>query len=605
MKRIVLLIFMISHLTMFSQEFLLPLQTNGTLEKNKKSFLIKSNTVTLPFLDDFSVLGPYPNSELWQDNHVFINRTYPVNPISLGVATFDGLDSLGYPYDISSNLDGYTADYLTSKPIDLSSLNKAFLIFYYQPKGIGDTPQPEDKFYLHFLTNSLTWVVIDSLEVDTVVSNFRKYTVIIDSSVFLHANFQFRFMNKATLSGNYDHWHIDYVKLDEFLASIDTSELNDVSFVYNSPSFLSRYREMPWGHFKNNISQELVDSINIKLRNNNAEEGLDYIYEVEEIGGSHYTIYPSIPPRHVDVWHYNDSGLYSFTSPPVTVIDSVFSSNVNSFASDSVSFLIRHIISPDTSTEIQSNDTLEHIQNFNSHFAYDDGSAEFAYGINTSGAMGAYQFKANRPDKLRAIQIYFPQMLDTVSSIDFYLTVWEDNNGKPGNIIYSSLENPKHTARSRYHHYYLDSILELPTGIFYVGWEQISVDPLNIGLDRNSPSNDYMFYNLGSSNPWYNSQFPGAWMIRPVLNNDSIFLSTYNSFSSLKIYPNPSRGCINIEFNFAGEKQIFLYNVNGKLIYSYVTLENHINIQEKFSSGLYLIKITTQQESFYEKIIVQ
>ena len=79
---------------------------------------------------------------------MFINRNYPINPISLGVATFDGLDSLGYPYDIMSNLDGKPADYLTSKPIDLSSVNKAFLLFYYQPKGIGDMPQTEDKLYL-------------------------------------------------------------------------------------------------------------------------------------------------------------------------------------------------------------------------------------------------------------------------------------------------------------------------------------------------------------------------------------------------------------------------------------------------------------------------
>ena len=81
------------------------------------------------------------------------------------------------------------------------------------------------------------------------------------------------------------------------------------------------------------------------------------------------------------------------------------------------------------------NDTLYHIQNFHFHFAYDDGTAESAYGINVNGAKLAYEFKLNRPDTLRAVQMYFPQMLDTLNDVDFYLTVWEEDNGNPGNII--------------------------------------------------------------------------------------------------------------------------------------------------------------------------
>ena len=75
-------------------------------------------------------------------------------------------------------------------------------------------------------------------------------------------------------------------------------------------------------------------------------------------------------------------------------------------------------------------------QKFYSHFSYDDGSVESAYGINVSGAMAAYQFKLNRPDTLRAVQMYFPQMLDSVNQLSFLLTVWDDNNGVPGNILY-------------------------------------------------------------------------------------------------------------------------------------------------------------------------
>ena len=59
-------------------------------------------------------------------------------------------------------------------------------------------------------------------------------------------------------------------------------QLNDVSFVYSSPSFLNRYHEMPWTHFLNNEASELKDSINILLRNNDASINVDYQYNVFE-----------------------------------------------------------------------------------------------------------------------------------------------------------------------------------------------------------------------------------------------------------------------------------------------------------------------------------
>ena len=35
----------------------------------------------------------------WQDRYVYLNDTYPIQPHSIGVATFDGIDQVGYPYD--------------------------------------------------------------------------------------------------------------------------------------------------------------------------------------------------------------------------------------------------------------------------------------------------------------------------------------------------------------------------------------------------------------------------------------------------------------------------------------------------------------------------
>ena len=46
-----------------------------------------------------------------------------------------------FAYDISVTNSWGVADYLTSRGIDLSNLDSIFLMFYYQPQGVGDFPQ--------------------------------------------------------------------------------------------------------------------------------------------------------------------------------------------------------------------------------------------------------------------------------------------------------------------------------------------------------------------------------------------------------------------------------------------------------------------------------
>ena len=45
------------------------------------------------------------------------------------------------------------------------------------------------------------------------LSDFEKIIITLDDNAFLHDTFQFRFHNEATLSGNFDHWHLDNVLL--------------------------------------------------------------------------------------------------------------------------------------------------------------------------------------------------------------------------------------------------------------------------------------------------------------------------------------------------------------------------------------------------------
>jgi len=594
MKYIFLVFFNCIAFFLSSQEVCTDLVIDPIYSLNNTNLLNKGFPNDFLFFDDFSAENVFVNNNLWDFSSVKVTRNYAINPPSLGVATFDGLNEYGLARDFSVINSSAPSDTLLSKPIDLSGLSAAFFMFYFQGKGLGETPEIQDKLVLEFFNGSF-WVEKWS-SFGVAMLEFEKEVIIIDSAQYLTNDFKFRFRNYATISGNFDHWHIDYLVINELLNVSDTTELNDVSFVYSSPSFLNRYYEMPWTHFLNNEATELKDSIDVILRNNSASVNVDFQFNVYENNSQIYH-YPIIGvSRNFTILDYDTIGNFSFTNPPIDIQSNIF----NSFELDSASFLVQYIIKTSNS-DIKNNDTLYHDQNFLSHFAYDDKSAESAYGINTNGAMLAYEFKLNRPDTLRAIQMYFPQMLDSVSDIPFKLTIWKDINGQ-GNVLYQQDVYPVHTENGNYHTYYLDSLFQL-VGTFYVGWEQTTDDLLNIGLDKNNNANEYMYYNVGSG--WLNSSYLGSWMIRPILSMNQIVSNIPNKNNTYSVYPNPATHNLFIE-STDNSNLISIYTLNGILIRKFKYNLNIIQIDvNDIASGAYILKISNDSGVNYQKILIQ
>ena len=595
MKRFFVFCFVFSTILSSAQEVISNLISNPLLLKTEFISTTNKSVLVLPFFDDFSYDASIVNPDLWNQSSVFVNRNYPINPPTIGVATFDGLDEFGLARDFTQLNSSDPSDTLLSKEIDLSALTSVYFLFYYQAKGMGEMPDFQDQLVLEFLNDTLAWEQIWSSD-DTLLQEFTKVVEVINESRFLHNAFQFRFRNYATISGNFDHWHLDYVKIDQLLSATDTSGLNDVAFVYSSPSFLKRYSAMPWTHFLNNEASELKDSIDIKLRNNDASTNVDFQYNIFENNNQIFH-YPTIGvSRNVSVLDYDTIGNYSFSSPPIDIQSNVF----NSFQADSATFVVQNIIGT-ASSDSKLNDTLYHIQNFHSHFAYDDGTAESAYGININGAKLAYEFKLNRPDTLRAVQMYFPQMLDTVSDIEFNLTIWEKINGVPGDTLYSQTVFPVHTENGAYHTYYIEQPFQI-VGSFYVGWKQTTNDLLNIGLDKNNPANNYMFYDAGAG--WTMSSYPGSWMIRPIFSMNEIVSSVINTNSEFKVYPNPATSELFIETATANNS-ISIYSLQGILVRKFFANSNvtKINVND-LSSGVYFVELFNDKSKKYQKIII-
>ena len=606
MRKVLIFIFMMSILALQAQEYISVLESNPLLKTKQKKIpkIRTTNSLSLPFLDDFSYNSYFPDNLLWEDSSVFVNRSYPINPVTIGVATFDGLDANGMAYDILASTQGKRADSLTSKAIDLSAVDSAYLLFYYQAEGLGDHPQTEDSLVLEFLSGIDTlglpiWQHIWSIAGQS-TQEFQRMEFNIKGANYLHTGFRFRFRNYATLSGNYDHWHIDYVKVDAYSAG-QIPDLNDVTFVYENPQLLKRYREMPWVQFVNYESIEMADSINPLIRNNEAGISVDYRYNVFE----NNLLIDSFPYIGTGWRNYNNIQDYSiignYSHDPIVLIDD---SKFISSQVDTAIFKMQHIIKT-TPNDHKNNDTLSHFQKFNSNYAYDDGVAEFAYGINVQGAKMAYQFELNKTDSLRMIQIYFAPMQSNVSNIPFYLVVWEDNNGLPGNVLLKDTVYPVYEERTNFHNYYLSTSIGLD-GVFYVGIEQTTNDMLNVGLDRNSLANNYMFYNVGGG--WNYSQFPGAWMIRPVLRSTPIISSSNDELNQddIQIFPNPFSDFTTILINNGAKNSILLFDISGRLIRKFVVNKNIFQLsKDNLRSGVYILQVQNKKKIFRKKLIIQ
>ncbi len=592
--------------SLLAQEVVSPLTVNENLSKeviSKKSLSI----VNLPFFDDFSDYKGYPNPNLWQDNDAYINTTLPINPLNIGVATLDGLDSLGNPRNITNASSQGDADYLTSKIIDLSANTEVYMSFYYQSKGLGNMPDSEDFLSLEFYNNNTgfwdeVWFTISDAE----ITNFQRHDVLIDQAQYLNQNFKFRFHNLATLSGNFDHWHLDNILITNSLEeSINT---DDVAFVYETANVLNFYTSIPWPHFMSNGSSYIKSTMDSWLRNNYSfDQGIGYFYDVYDEDDNLIFNYPVGEVfRNDAVFPFVD---YNFSysehsSPEIIFSANAFPSNSNSSASFTI---VQNILNDDADLFL-TNNTLNVTQEFANYYSLDDGTAEAAYGVNVAGAKVAIRFTIAKEDTLTAVQMHFEQNLEDASSSPFLITVWEDDNGNPGDIIYQDgVSFVEYTdEQNGFFEYELDESI-LVDGSIFIGWEQSYSQLLNIGLDKNIINNvNRMRYNTGSV--WDTSsclECLGTWMIRPVfgsLNSTSNIITL--EASNLNLYPNPSSSLITIEYSDAFRFKV--YNLSSVLIHE---VKKKSNIQTFDCSilpkGIYIVEVISSSQILHQKIIVQ
>ena len=596
----------------YAQETMIPLGVNPILMNAAKMERMNptiartaavNDTLILPFIDDFSKPGIYPDSNLWLDKNVFINTNYGDLPVTIGVATFDGLNQNGTPHFPTYVIDT-VADVLTSKPIDLGAVagdTSVWMSFFYQPQGLGDVPETADSLVLQFKDTAGIWSNVWALQGKPDTSFKRANIHLLDAKYFFRG-FQFRFYNIATVNGNRDHWNIDYVILKRFAAPNDS--ILDNALIYPQTSLLTEFTAMPYSHYKS-LGIQIPAAVKTSLN--------DTIHDIN-YGGTSYSPQIDISQNGASIFNGNTGTISSASSNsyiPYAIPLGGFTFPVQ--ASDSADFLVKSYFTNTGAPSNRDNDTSYFTQHFHNYYAYDDGTAEVAYGLtgNTDLAL-AYKFDVKMRDTLVGMQIYFNPVGVDVTNKLFSLTVWSsiDVTGNSAVKLYSRIDQKPgvNDSINGFKSYTFDTLLIVNAGTIYVGINQSEpATQYGVGLDRNTDSRGKMFYHLDGY--WRQSSIKGSWMMRPIFGKKIMVIGvdelTTNNFD-FEVFPNPAKNYLTVRLPFQKTVQMQVLDLVGKvLIDKKIEGENTIST-ENLTSGMYLLRIISPNNfSSVKKFIIE
>jgi type IX secretion system substrate protein len=592
---------------------------SGSVSQSEKIQSAANDTLLLPFIDDFSAQWMFPRADLWSDSTVFINADFPINPPTIGVATFDGLNKFGNAYNnINPNAAGW-CDALTSKPINTFDDGAGnpyipsqglFFSFFYEQKGLGERPETNaDYLRLQFLDSSGNWDDIHTIlavAAGPADNTFTRVQIVITDGSYFYKGFRFRFRNNGSQTGNLDHWHIDYVMLRP---PPNITNINDVAYVTPGQSLLNGLTAMPYTHYKNGVITPAVlmrNSLTCTMFNNNntLDKICRFVDKVYDPAG--LEIFCNGCPQGSNNFQVNHQSSLSYNFPfssfeyPTGLTQSTAAFDVvNNIESTSGGPL----------DDNAQNDTIHYLQKFYNYYAHDDGTAEAGYNLNAAGAQLAYKFHVNKTDALHAVQFYFTQIGTSVANELFKIVVWSNAGGVPGTILYQKINQVPMYSNiiDGYVTYNVNPPQTLSAGDYFFGFIQNNNAQLNLGFDANivTPSSE-KYYNTNGT--WTQSNFAGSWMIRPVFTPYpfNVGENEIAPVNILSVYPNPASSILNIDYDTQGKKfQYELTDASGRIVISARLHERLIDVS-KLMNGFYVLRVFDDEKKniFQEKVII-
>ncbi len=549
--------------------------------------------------------------------NVFVNNSFGLEPISVGVATLDAIDANGEVY--STNNLPVSSDVLTSRAFDLSpygiSKEPVFLSFFYQPGGKGEVPEKTDSLILEYLymTDS-TWHNIWSVSTDT-IAPFRQNVEQVPDT-FCQAGFRFRFRNITSMSpnevtggdgalSNADCWNLDYIMMNTRPAAEHRS-IDDITLVDVPRELLDFYESVPWTHL-NNAQSITRNNMRYLIRNltsgDSINVGRSYFIRDLHTGRTEYydQLFSKSPPRSLQTWYD------PFFAP--------FTRAEDDTSGEGAIEVVSYLITP--ATHVKENDTSRTVLNFRNYYAYDDGSPEYGFGISgesTAGAVLACRFRIYQPDTLQALQMLFNKTRNHANAdLGFQLCVWKDEGGIPGELLYISTET--FTPGDELNLYGFNTYkfpeegrLYITDTSFFAGWKQSTEEFINLGYDVNRNNLSRIFVNI--SGDWFNpggSLISGTPMIRAIFGSSNFTTGTPDvngPGKTVDVFPNPASDILHIRTD-----RIYSGAISGWLICreGYCSSEEGDRHEIDVSSlppGIYLLQLIAGDGSYVNRKVV-
>ncbi len=641
MRNVIFLTIILQHtiiLSGFSQIIMVPIEKELNSKKTVAYRTKSIDPVLLPFWDDFSsVRNGKPKSSLWEyGESVWVNEGMGINPPSLNVATFDGLDSLGKPYNVNDVLAKGFADKLVSAPIRLDLVSdpdksRIFISFFYQFHGNGEPPDMGDLLSLSFKNSTGSWEVVWTKENDgtLVKDKFEQLIIPITDQRFFHDQFQFRIQNFARLSGPYDTWHVDYIYINNGKLQVDPVRPlfpdRAITSKLNSP--FASYWSMPVKHFFTNTSTNSIKP-SLVITNLRQDQIPGNGQPVSYNSSAHISVNkknqaPVITNLPLDV-NFNIGSELVYNQQRVVTLNTMPNLALLDQSADSINIKLSILFDTGddkikTPTEgdydfdvfnpiqFRTNDSISANYVLSNFYAYDDGTAEYGAGLNQPGAQLAYQFdmQTDQPDTIVAVDIYFPRFGDESNQV-IQFQILRALSDSPTDIVYQQSFPIQRNSNNKF---WRVPLIDQPAGVkgkFFIGWKQNSSAVIAVGLDKNTESGSKIFANINGT--WeQNITLKGSLMIRPVFGKGSgggLVTGVDEQIQNISIYPNPSQGIFYVSLTVDQAEVIDLTGRKIAIESEIVNNQTQITILHP-EPGIYLLKTYQQNRWIARKIIVK
>jgi hypothetical protein len=519
------------------------------------------------------------------------------------------------------------ADSLISQPINLADIpvaerNTLYFSFFWQKRGNGEIPENVDSLRLQFKDNTGAWSTVwSAIGGDTLfIDAFKQEIIQVPFGPFQHAGFQFRFESFGKLTGGYDNWHIDYILLrtrrdendfylrDRTLSTYPSSIFKDFTAIpfehycgrseifRDSTSVVGFSLEPPVGfpasiRFAAQIleanSGALIDEMN-----NTNDDGLLF-------NGQQFT---TVQANAVDTTALNnaktDSSLIITTKFFIRTKDSLLLDFIDPMTGDSVFF---------DNIDLTVNDTATSLITLNKHYAYDDGSAETAAGVNVMNGQLAYLYVLPVRDTLTDVQIYFPNTESDQADQTLRLKIWSRLSGVEETIVHTqTIFISASDSLDKFTTFPLSKALLVGDSLF-IGIQQTGTTSIFLGLDKNHDTGDRIYFN--TSGVWQNNTtIRGSLMLRPVFGSTDDILTALDDevpADNLKLFPNPtSESRINIAGLTEQVQGVRMYDIAGREIPC--KFEKTLKVIEfsTKSSGIFMVHLKTTDKTLIRRIIL-